>query len=195
VFRKPSDANPEEWPTIQMKSVQPVLTCVAAVLYGLSPGLTMSNKPRAHRHHVSVAQRAGRLLQGAAILAAFPAVAMVASLFSGEEPSLKQPGSAGTHSLPMPATLAADSSEPLVPQIALPEASPATHSATPKCSSCAPAHQPAVPVRQQVAMAKDLMMKLADRVWYGLEKPKRGQQAYPAVFHVYVSPGAGLPCT
>lgn len=188
VFRKPTDGPPEDWPSLQVKSAQPVLTCVGSVLFGMSPGLTMSNKPSAHKHHVSATQRALNLIGGAAILAAVPGVAAIASLSSGKQPSWMQhvPGTAWAHRLSTPLSV-----QPEAPQGSLPVAISSTQSGTGADSPVAE-QQSAVSVRQQVAMAKDLMLQLRECLWYGIETPKREQYAYPAVFHVSLSPGTSL---
>lgn len=192
VFRKPTDAGPEHWPRVHVHSVQPVLACVGTILFGLSPGLTLSNKPSGHRHHVSAAQRIGGL-SGAAILAAIPAAAAAVAVSFGRQPMWMAPSMCATWTRTQPSAVPSEPRQPEAVQEDVPEAKSSVEVTTGVYGTVAVQQQPSVPVRQQVAMAKDLMLQLREQLWHGLETPKRGRHAYPAVFHVSLSPGARVP--
>ena len=191
IFRRPAAGRPENWASLRVQTVQPVLTCIGSVLFGLSPGLTLSNKPSALKTHVSAARQAKDLLRGAALLAAVPAAATVAALCSSQQRAWLQnvPGLAWSPRLApavsvQPAQLEAT-------QGTLPGSNAVSAAGTQEHRHVAQP-QSVVPVRQQVAMAKDLMLQLRENVWHGLEAPRQGNHTPPAVFHVSMSPGASL---
>jgi hypothetical protein len=181
--------------TATLHSLQPILTCMQLVLFGVQPGLRLANEPAA-----ICAPPQARALPWFAIgmatlaAAAAPAVAMVAAAAASTQPpgwARQVPGhawmwehavDASTHLRRCSSTNTTDVDPAAHGTSIKPLARPTTPTPSTEASAI-------VPLRQQVAFAKDLMLQMRGCLWHGLDTHTSGSPAQPGVFHVVASAG------
>eukprot|EP00892_Ulva_mutabilis_P007120 jgi/Ulvmu1/4780/UM020_0065.1 len=180
-FRRPQVDAHGEAAEVSIPSAQPVVLCLQAVLFPLQPGMTLTHKPAPTQAAVPCSHVATALRTAAAALAvAVPAAGAV--VFAAQSRGGHLPWTSRLPGQPAVATAVVPGVDQPPPRTA--DDSPAAQQE--ELHSTAPRTAQQVPLRQQVAFAKDVAAQLRGQVWHGLRQgPAAGQDsADPAVFYV-----------
>lgn len=180
-FRKASNDRAQQREQVTIPAAQPVIVCLQSVLFKLQPGLVLTHKPPPTTS--SRPQKFTFRTCVALLTVAVPAAAV--AVFASRGGSVPQP-------IRQPAILAETSTPgPRVSFESPPPGAPAGVQTRQNSGVATQQQAPAMPLRQQVAYAQEVMMQLRGAVWYGLRHASVEGRARlpPAVFHVTVAQG------